>query len=172
MVRSIFIFALLVSLSLASPAFAETGWRDLATFFGGHLRGEGQLKNYFDGSTRGVRVDIYGMLEGKTFKMVTNLTYSDGEKQSKIWRFRRVSEGHYIGQRADLVGVADVVVVGNRTNITYVARVPIKGSSVRNLRFDELFLFTQPGRGNYRIRVSLLLLPVAEARLVIRKLPR
>lgn len=172
MVRAIFLASFLTVMSVASPAFADAGWRDLAVFLAGHLSGEGQLRNYYDGSTRGVRVDLYGRLDGRTFRLVTNLTYSDGETQRKIWRFRRVSEGRYVGLRADLVGTASVLVKGNRTDITYVAKVPIMDGTVRNLRFEESFLLTQRGRGEYRIRVSFLFLTVAEARLVIRKLPR
>ena len=54
-------YAVLLAASvIASPAFAQEKSRDLATFLSGHLTATGQFKNYLDGSTRGVRVDIHG----------------------------------------------------------------------------------------------------------------
>ena len=171
--RATFLLVFLLSISLAAPVIAQEGGRDLAAFFSGHLRAEGKFQNYHDGSTRGVRVDLYGRPEGTAFRITTNLTYSDGEEQTKIWKFRKVAEGRYVGQRADLVGKATVIVVGKQIDIAYVAKVRITGGKVREiLASRNTFRFTQPGRGTHLIRVSLMSVPVGEARLIVRKLSR
>jgi uncharacterized protein DUF3833 len=168
-VRVTIFAAFLASSIMVSPTIAKENWRDLATFFGGHLTAKGQFQNFHDGSTRGVRVDMQGKSEGRAFRIIMDATYSDGEKEHKVWRFLKVAEGRYVGYRADLIGKATVVVQGNKIDITYVARVRRKDSKTYNLNFKETFLFKQPGTGAYWIRVSLLFVPIGEARLIVRK---
>jgi hypothetical protein len=166
-----FAVVLVVSL-IASPAFAKEKSSALATFLSGHLTAAGQFQNHHDGSTRGVRVDIHGASDGAAFKLVENTVFSDGEKQHKVWRFSKVGEGLYVGQRADLTGHATVETHGNRINIAYRARVPTKDGNIHDLDFKETLVFTQPGTADYQVGVSLLSIPVGEAHLAVRKLPR
>ena len=166
-------FAVLLAASvIASPVFAREKSSALATFLSGHLTATGQFQNHHDGSTRGVRVDIHGAADGAAFKLVEDTVYSDGEKQHRVWRFSKVGEGLYVGQRADLIGHATVETHGNRIDIAYRARVPTKDGNIHDLDFKETFVFTQSGTADYRLRVSLLFIPVGEAHLAVRKLPR
>ena len=163
-------FAVLLGASvIASPSFPLEKSRDLAIFFGGHLTAKGQFQNFHDGSTRGVRVDIHGAPDGDAFKLVEDTTYSDGEKHHKVWRFSKVAEGRYVGQRADLIGQAKVEAQSNKIEIAYRARDPTKDGKTHDLNFKETFLFTQPGTATYWLRVSLLFIPVGEAGLTVRK---
>ena len=150
---------LVVSL-IASPAFAQKKSSALATFLSGHLTAAGHFQNHHDGSTRGVRVDIHGASDGAAFKLVEDTVFSDGEKQHKVWRFSKVGEGLYVGQRADLTGHATVETHDNRINIAYRARVPMKDGNIHDLDFKETLVFTQSG--------SLLSIPVGEAHLAVR----
>jgi hypothetical protein len=84
---------LLAASANASPAFTQEKSRDLATFLSGHLTASGQFRNYHDGSTRGVQVDIHGTRVGGAFKLVEDTVYSDGEKRHTIWRFLRSAMG-------------------------------------------------------------------------------
>ena len=161
---------LLAAFVIASPAIAQEKSRDLATFLSGHLTATGQFKNYHDGSTRGVR-DIHGAPVGNAFKLVEDTVYSDGEKQHRVWRFSKVAEGRYVGQRADLIGQANVVAHGNRIEITYRAHVPRKDGKTHDLNFKEIFVFTQSGSADHQLHVSLLFVPVGDAHLTVRKRP-
>ena len=162
---------LLAASAIASPASAEEKSRDLATFLSGNLTASGQFQNYHDGSTRGVRVDIHGAPVGNAFKLVEDTVYSDGEKQHRVWRFSKVAEGRYVGQRADLIGEANVVAHGNRIEITYRAHVPTKDGKTHDLNFMETFVFTQSGTADYQLHVSLLFVPIGDAHLTVRKRP-
>lgn len=157
---------------IISPAFAQEKSRDLATFFSGHLIATGKFQNHLDGSARGVRVDIRGASDGNAFKLVEDTVYSDGQKQHRVWRFLKVAEGRYVGQRSDLIGQATVNAHGNKIEIAYRARVQTKGGMTHDLDFKEIFVFTQSGMADYRLSVSLLLIPVGEAHLTVRKQPR
>jgi Protein of unknown function (DUF3833) len=163
---------LLAATVIASPAFAQEKSRDLATFFSGRLTASGQFRNYLESSTRGVRVDIHGSPDGDAFKLVEDTTYSDGEKHHWVWRFSKVGEGRYVGRRANLIGQAKVEARGNKIEIAYRARVPSKDGKTHNLNFKEIFVFTHSGTADYRLRVSLLSIPVGEAHLTVRKRPR
>ncbi len=170
-VRRSRIAALLVASVIASPAFAQEKSRGLAAFLSGHLTAVGQFQNYHDGSTRGVRVDIHGAPVGAAFKLVEDTVYSDGEKQHRVWRFSKVAEGRYVGQRADLIGQANVEAHGNRIEIAYRAHVPTKDGEIHDLNFKETFVFTQIGTADYQLHVSLLFVPVGDAHLTVRKRP-
>jgi len=170
-VRRSRIAALLAAAVIASPAIAQEKSRGLAAFLSGHLTATGQFQNYHDGSTRGVRVDIHGAPVGDAFKLVEDTVYSDGEKQHRVWRFSKVAEGRYVGQRADLIGEANVVAHGNRIEITYRAHVPTKDGKTHDLNFMETFVFTQSGTADYQLHVSLLFVPVGDAHLTVRKRP-
>ena len=165
-------FAVFLAASIiASPAFAQDKSDDLAAFLSGHLIAVGQFQNHHDGSTRGVRVDIHGAPIGGAFKLVEDTVYSDGEKQHRVWRFSKLAEGRYVGQRADLIGQASVVAHGNRIEIASRARVPTKDGKIHDLNFKETFVFTQTGTADYQLHVSLLFVPVGNAHLTVRKPP-
>jgi hypothetical protein len=171
-VRRVRFARLLGAFVFASPGSALENSRDLATYFGGHLTATGQFQNFYDHSTRGVRVDIHGKPHGNPFKLVVDTTYSDGEKSHKVWRFWKVAEGRYVGRRADLIGLAAVEAQGNKFKIVYRARVRTKDGKTHDLDFSEIFQFTQPGTATYWLRVSRLFVPVGEARLILRKRSR
>lgn len=165
-------FAVLLAASvITSPALARDKSGDLATFLSGHLTAKGQFQNFHDGSNRGVRVDIHGTPHGNLFKLVEDTVYSDGEKQHRVWRFSKIAEGRYVGQRADLIGQATVEALGNRIEIAYRAHVPTKDGVTHDLNFKETFIFTQSGTADYQLRVSLLFVLVGEAHLTVRKRP-
>jgi len=92
-------------------------------------------------------------------------------RQSSTLRFSKVAEGRYVGQRADLIGEANVVAHGNRIEITYRAHVPTKDGKTHDLNFKETFVFTQSGTADYQLHVSLLFVPVGDAHLTVRKRP-
>jgi hypothetical protein len=162
---------LLAASAIASPAFAQEKSHDLATFLSGHLTASGQFQNYHDGSTRGVRVDIHGAPVGGAFKLVEDTVYSDGEKRHTVWRFLKVGDGRYVGQRANLIGQAKVEANGNTIEIAYRAHFPMKDGTTHDLNFKETFVFTKSGTADYRLRVSFLSIPVGEAHLIVRKRP-
>ena len=84
----------------------------------------------------------------------------------------KVGEGRYVGRRANLIGQAKAEAHGNKIEIAYRARVPSKDGKTRNLNFKEIFVFTHSRTADYRLRVSLLSIPVGEAHLTVRKRPR
>lgn len=154
----------------AAPSLAQDKAVELTTFFSGNLIATGTFSDYLGRSTRGLKVNIHGASDGNVLRLIEDATYSDGEKKRWAWNFSKIADGRYVGQRADLIGDAKVESRGNTIEIAYRARVPMKDGSTKDLNFAETFTFTQPGTADYRVRVSLLFVPVAEAHLTVRKL--
>lgn len=157
-------------LGIAPPARAES--KDFATFFTGHLVATGNFKNFRDGSTRGIRTDIRGGPVGKGFRLTTNTTFSDGQKERKVWSFQKVATDRYVGRRADLIGTATVVVRGHTVRLNYTARVRGKDGKSYNVAFMETFRFANSGAGTSMVKASVFSIPVGEAQFVVRKLSR
>ncbi len=154
---------------IGSPGFAQEQTHDLAAFFTGNLLAKGQFSEHL-GATRGMQVSIRGTNDGSVLKLVEDVTYSDGETRKLVWRFSKAADGSYVAHRANLIGDAKVVSHGDAIDISYRAHIPMKDGSTKDLNFAETFTFTQPGTADYRVKVSLMFIPVAEAHLTVKKL--
>lgn len=99
------------------------------------------LQAYFNG-----RVDAWGLFtdrSGKVVKRFTvaldcswkgdegvldeDFTYSDGTKQRRIWRIRKLDEGRYVGRADDVVGEAHGLASGNALRWNYTLALPVEG---------------------------------------------
>lgn len=99
------------------------------------------LEQYFNG-----RVDAWGMFTGRSGEVVKrftvamdcswsgadgvldeDFTYSDGTKQRRIWRVRKLGEGRYSGRADDVVGEATGTAAGNTIRWTYTLALPVDG---------------------------------------------
>lgn len=109
-----------------------------------------QLERYFTGT-----VDGWGMVQDRSGKVLRRFTvvidarwngdegtldeafvWSDGERQRRVWKIRRLADGTYSGSADDVVGQARGVLSGNALNWKYVLAVPVDGR-VWNLDFDD-----------------------------------
>ncbi len=109
-----------------------------------------ELRDYFNGT-----LDAYGVFTDRSGKVVKRFTvvmkgswvgdegvldedfsYSDGTKQKRIWRLKRLANGSYSGQADDVVGLADGKQSGNAFNWTYTMALPVDGK-VYEVQFDD-----------------------------------
>jgi len=153
---------------VGSPGFAQEQTPDLAAFFTGNLVAKGQFSERL-GATRSMQVRIRGTNDGSVLKLVEDATYSDGETRKIVWRFSKAADGSYVGHRSDLIGDAKIETHGDSIEISYRAHVPMKDGTTKDLNFAETFTFTEPGTADYRVNISLLFIPVADAHLTVRK---
>lgn len=163
-------FAIVVATSVvATAALAEDRTDALVDFLKGRLVASGKVSDYLARSTRDLKVDIVGSTEADVLKVHEDAAYSDGEKRKYNWRFTKVGEGRYVGHRPDVIGDAQVICNGNRIDITYKAREPMKDGTTQTLNFAETFEITSKTTANFKVNVSLMFVPVADASLTIRK---
>jgi len=108
------------------------------------------LKRYFNGT-----LDAYGIFTDRSGKVVKRFTvvmqgswngddgvldedfvYSDGTKEKRIWRLKRLPDGRYTGTADDVVGQAQGQARGNAFNWTYTLALPVDGR-VWHVDFDD-----------------------------------
>ena len=114
------------------------------------------LQQYFNGT-----LDAYGVFtdrSGAVVKRFTVLmqctwtgdqgvldeqfTYSDGSKQTRIWRLTKTGNGRFVGRADDVVGEAQGESRGNAFHWTYTLRLPVD-NSVYDVQFDDwMYLMT------------------------------
>jgi hypothetical protein len=71
-----------------------------------------------------------------------DFTYSDGTKQRRIWRLKKLADGRYTGRADDVVGEATGQERGNAFNWTYTLALPVDGK-VYEVQFDDwMYLMT------------------------------
>lgn len=108
------------------------------------------LKQYFNGT-----LDAYGIFTDRSGKVVKRFTvvmkgswngdegvldedffYSDGTRQKRVWRLKRLPDGRYTGTADDVVGQAQGQARGNAFNWTYTLALPVDGR-VWHVDFDD-----------------------------------
>jgi len=114
--RIIALFALCFTAMSFSPALARD--LQLETFFKGKTYAYGQF-SAINGVSRSFRVVLNGAWDGKVLRLREDFTYSDGEKDTKTWVFRKTSPKTYIGTREDVIGETLVTLSGNEATFTY-----------------------------------------------------
>ena len=65
-----------------------------------------------------------------------DFTYSDGTRQRRIWRLKKLADGRYTGRADDVVGEATGQERGNAFNWKYTMALPVDGRIV-NVQFDD-----------------------------------
>lgn len=114
------------------------------------------LRQYFNGT-----IDAWGVFTDRAGKVVKRFTvvmacswqgddgvldedfsYSDGTKQRRIWRLKKLPDGRYTGRADDVVGEATGQERGNAFNWRYTMALPVDGRVIE-VQFDDwMYLMT------------------------------
>ena len=65
-----------------------------------------------------------------------DFTYSDGKKERRVWRLKKLPGGRYTGTADDVVGTAQGQAAGNALHWGYTLRLPVDGK-VYEVQFDD-----------------------------------
>jgi len=115
---------------------AERPALDLSTYFNGDLVAHGI---FTDRSGKVVRRFVVAMKctwNGDDGVLDEDFTYSDGTKERRVWRLRKLPGGKYTGTADDVVGTAQGQASGNAFQWKYTLRLPVDGS-VYEVQFDD-----------------------------------
>jgi Protein of unknown function (DUF3833) len=120
----------------------------LEDYFNGRTQATGIFEDRFGTLRRQFTVVIDGKVEGDTLILDEDFTYSDGEKQRRVWRLKQISPGRYEGRAGDVDGVAQGVLTGNAFNFRYAIdlKVGTKGDGspkMWRVKFND-WMFLQP----------------------------
>jgi hypothetical protein len=71
-----------------------------------------------------------------------DFTYSDGTRQKRVWRLKKLANGRYTGRADDVVGDALGESRGNALRWNYTMSLPVDGT-VHEVQFDDwMYLMT------------------------------
>ncbi len=117
MIRFLALAGLLALTSCASMKvsdFAQERPRlDPVEFFSGETVSSGVMEGRGGAPTRRVTTHTAGHREGSTLRLEQDLAFSDGSKQHRSWRIRRLDAHHFEATANDMVGTATGEAYGN-----------------------------------------------------------
>ncbi len=140
----------------------------LESYFDGRVLAWGSFEDRFGTVQRQFFVDIEGRWDGNELVLHEDFSYSDGEKQTRIWHIRPDGAGGYAGQADDVVGIARGQVAGNALRWQYTMDLPVGGHQWR-VQFDDWMLLQPGGVMLNRARVSKWGFRIGEVRLFFLK---
>lgn len=143
---------------------------DLEQYFTGRMKAWGLVEPRFGGPVRQFTVDMEGRREGGVLVLDEHFVYSDGEKQSRQWRIRRLADGSIQGEAADVTGLAQGREEGASLFLTYTLNLKTKSGEWQLAADDRLFRFDEEMALN-RLRLTKWGVQVAEVTIAFRKLP-
>lgn len=160
---------LAVLLQSCGPTLAQAGPLSLRDFFNGPLTAVGTVENLRDGSRRDFKIDMHGSWSGPHGTLVEDVAYVDGERDHKVWAFEQVSDGHYVGRRADVTKDADVVEDEKGVAMSYKAETKVPAGLTLDLSFSDRFTRVGPNTVVVRSDVTYLFVSAATLTLTITR---
>ncbi len=141
-------YAMLGAILQMAPIFAASATQAAESFtFEDYFRGKTVAYGKFsaiNGVKRSFRVDLDGIWNGKTLKLIEKFKYDDGAKETKIWYFTKTGPGRYIGKRDDVKGQANVRIRGNTARYGYKLYLDAKNRS-NLVRFRDKMVLKDDG---------------------------
>ena len=112
---------------------------DIFNFFKGDTIAYGIFEDRFGKLRRQFRVNITGTIDNDTLKLDEKFLYDDGEKSSRIWKIKKISDKNstkFVGSAEDVEGFAVGQSVGNTLNWSYDIYLKIKGKNLK-VKFND-----------------------------------
>ncbi len=116
---------------------------NLETFLNGKISGYGIVEDYGAKITR--RFNFYGNAnwsDGQG-RFDEKIIYSDGKEESRVWHITKLSKNSYEATTPDVIGKADITVVGNAMNWRYTMNIKVDNSTYK-INFDD-WMYLMPG---------------------------
>jgi hypothetical protein len=110
-------------------------------YFEGPVKAWGLLQDRKGKVTRQFKADMFGSFEGSTLTLNEDFYWTDGEKQNRIWKIKKINSNTYEGTAPDVIGIAKGFQYGSVFKFEYNLMVPFKGKSIK-VSFDD-WIFKQ-----------------------------
>jgi hypothetical protein len=109
---------------------------DLQSYFTGTVDGWGIFTDRSGKVVKRFLVTMNCSWNGADGVLDEDFVYSDGSKQKRIWRMKKLDGGHYEGRADDVVGVGNGQQMGNAFRWGYTLNLPVDGK-VYEVQFDD-----------------------------------
>lgn len=100
---------------------------DLRAWFNGRVDGWGLFTDRSGKVVKRFTVAMDCRWTGDEGVLDEDFTYSDGTKQRRTWRVRKLADGRYVGRADDVVGEASGQASGNTLRWNYTLALPVEG---------------------------------------------
>ena len=105
-------------------------------YFNGPVKAWGLLQDRSGKVTRQFKADMTGSFEEDILTLKEDFYWTDGEKQNRIWKIKKIDQNYYEGTAPDVVGTAKGYQYGSAFKFEYVLLVPVKGKEMK-ITFDD-----------------------------------
>jgi hypothetical protein len=109
---------------------------DLKKYFNGVVDGWGIFTDRSGKVVKRFLVTINCTWTGDDGVLDEDFVYSDGTKQKRIWRMKKLAAGRYEGRADDVVGVGNGQQSGNAFRWGYTLSLPVDGTTYQ-VQFDD-----------------------------------
>ena len=114
---------------------------NIEKYFEGPVKAWGLLQDRKGKVTRQFRADMFGKFQNNILTLEEEFFWTDGEKQKRVWKIKKIDEHNYIGTAPDVVGEAKGFSYGSAFKFEYDLMIPIKGKDIK-ISFDD-WIFKQ-----------------------------
>ncbi|MGA8514416.1 MAG: DUF3833 domain-containing protein [Burkholderiaceae bacterium] len=115
---------------------AEKPQFDLKSYFNGKVDGWGIFTDRNGKVVRRFLVAMNCTWNGDDGILDEDFTYSDGTRQKRIWRMKKLPDGRYQGRADDVVGLGEGRQMGNAFRWGYTLMLPVDGKTYE-VQFDD-----------------------------------
>ena len=115
---------------------AERPVFDFKRYFNGDVLAHGLVSDRGGKVLRRFVVTMHCDWVGDAGTLDEQFTYSDGERQRRVWRVRKLPDGRFAGAADDVVGEAVGASSGPAFNWRYTLKLPVRGD-VYEVQFDD-----------------------------------
>lgn len=146
---------------------AQAADLSLERYFAGKTKATGSFAA-INGVKREFEVDLTGKWNGKTLTLREDFRYSDGQRDTKTWRFTKIAEGKYTGTREDVIGTTTVEIEGRVAKFNYLVNL---GTSAKpnKVHFYDRMELKPDGTLVNTAWVTKYLLPVARTKVIFSR---
>jgi|TARA_B110000438_G_C15552490_1_gene537564 hypothetical protein len=110
-------------------------------YFDGPVKAWGLLQDRSGKVTRQFKADMFGSFEDDVLTLKEDFYWTDGEKQNRIWKIKKIDDNTYEGTAPDVLGIAKGFQYGSAFKFEYNLMVPFKGKNIK-VSFDD-WIFKQ-----------------------------
>jgi|TARA_B110001454_G_scaffold200975_1_gene207018 hypothetical protein len=113
----------------------------IENYFDGPVKAWGLLQDRKGKVTRQFKADMFGSFDGSILTLKEDFYWTDGEKQNRTWKIKKIDANTYEGTASDVVGIAKGFQYGSAFKFEYNLMVPFKGKNIK-VSFDD-WIFKQ-----------------------------
>lgn len=119
---------------------------EISDYFNGRVEAWGFIQDWKGEVSRRFTVTMQGSWSNGVGTLDEDFVFDDGETTKRIWTLTKKENGHFIGEAADVVGVAKGKQEGNAINMKYVLRVNRTPESTIDLTIDDWLILMDDKR--------------------------